>query len=83
MEIIAAWGAGGAEFNAALCKEKKVKCIVSRESGEQGQIAEKAAAAGELGIPLILISRPAEIEGVTRFDETEKILEWCKELFFG
>ena len=80
MEIVAAWGAGGADFNAALCKERKVKCIVSRESGEYGNITEKAAAAKELGIPIILIARPAELEGVTRVDAPDKLLAWCEEL---
>ena len=83
MEIVAVWGAGGAEFNAALCRDRKVKCIVSRDSGEQGHIAEKAAAAKELGISLILIARPAELEGVTRVHEPDKLLEWCKEQFLG
>ena len=80
MEIVAAWGAGSAEYNAALCRERNVKCIVSRDSGVHGHIAEKAAAAKELGIPLILIARPAEPEGVTLVDGIDKLLSWCGDL---
>jgi precorrin-6A/cobalt-precorrin-6A reductase len=80
MEIVAAWGAGGTDFNAALCRERNVKCIVSRESGAHGHMAEKAEAARELGIPLILITRPPEPEGVTRVGGFDKLLEWCGEL---
>ena len=76
-EIVATWGAGDADFNAALCRERNVKCMVSRESGSHGRIAEKAEAARKLGIPLVLIARPAEPEGVTKVDDFGKLLELC------
>ena len=79
MEIIAAWGAGSADLNSALCRERNVKCIVSRDSGVHGHVPEKAAAAKELGIPFILIARPAE-PGVTCVEEFDKLIAWCREL---
>jgi precorrin-6x reductase len=79
-EIVAVWGAGDADFNAALCRERNVSCIVSRESGAYGSVAEKAEAARRLGIPLVLIARPAEPEGVERADDFDGLLEWCREL---
>jgi cobalt-precorrin 5A hydrolase/precorrin-3B C17-methyltransferase len=79
-EIVAVWGAGDADFNAALCREKNVSCIVSRESGAHGSVAEKAEAARRLGIPLVLIARPAEPEGIESVDDFDRLLEWCREL---
>jgi precorrin-6x reductase len=79
-EIIAAWGAGGVDFNAALCGDRNVKCIVSRDSGSYGHVAEKAEAARRLGIPLVLIARPPEPERVIKLDDFDGLLEWCGEL---
>jgi cobalt-precorrin 5A hydrolase/precorrin-3B C17-methyltransferase len=79
-EIVAAWGAGGADFNAALCADRGVKCILSRESGPHGGVAEKAEAARKLGIPLVLISRPSEPKGVKKVADFEGLLAWCGEL---
>ena len=76
-EIVAMWGAGNAGFNEALCGDKNVRCIVSRESGPQGGVADKAEAARRLGIPLILVSRPREPEGVTRVNDLQELLSWC------
>jgi cobalt-precorrin 5A hydrolase/precorrin-3B C17-methyltransferase len=77
MEIIASWGAGGADFNAALCAERRVKCIISKASGEAGGVEAKAEAAGRLGIPLILISRPEESDDMERAVDIEELLQWC------
>jgi precorrin-6x reductase len=79
-EIVAIWGAGDADFNAALCGERNVRCIVSRESGSHGRVAEKAEASRRLEIPLVLIARPAEPEGVTRLGDFDELLDWCNEL---
>jgi cobalt-precorrin 5A hydrolase/precorrin-3B C17-methyltransferase len=76
-EIVATWGPGDADFNVALCREKNVRCVVSRESGTHGRVAEKAEAARRLEIPLVLIARPSEPEGITQIDNFDKLLEWC------
>jgi precorrin-6x reductase len=76
-EIIASWGAGTAGFNEALCRDRDVRVIVSRDSGAQGGVAEKAEAARKLGIPLVLVSRPEEIAGVARAHDAEELLLWC------
>ncbi|MDR1137223.1 MAG: precorrin-6A reductase [Synergistaceae bacterium] len=79
-EIIAMWGSGNADFNETLCRDKKVRCIVSRESGPQGGVSDKAEAARRLGIPLVLIARPREPEGVTKVNTLEELLGWCEKL---
>jgi cobalt-precorrin 5A hydrolase/precorrin-3B C17-methyltransferase len=76
-EIIAVWGAGGADFNEALCADRGVKCLISKASGDAGGVLAKAEAAGRLGIPIILISRPKEPEGVERVKNAEELLGWC------
>ncbi|MDR3164935.1 MAG: precorrin-6A reductase [Synergistaceae bacterium] len=79
-EIIASWGAGNADFNEALCRDRGVRVMVSRDSGVQGGVAEKAEAARRLGIPLVLVSRPEEISGVVRAYNAGDLLRWCEGL---
>jgi precorrin-6x reductase len=79
-EIIASWGAGNADFNEALCRDRGVRAIVSRESGTRGGVADKAEAARRLGIPLALVSRPEEISGAARAYDAEGLLRWCEGL---
>ncbi|MDR1472583.1 MAG: precorrin-6A reductase [Synergistaceae bacterium] len=76
-EIVAMWGAGGAEFNESLCRERGVRLILSKESGALGGIEAKALAAERLGIPLVLIGRPDEPPGVPSFSATDDLLGWC------
>jgi precorrin-6x reductase len=82
-EIVASWGPGGADYNEALCRDRDVKCIVSRESGLPGGVAGKALAAGKLGIPLVLISRPAENPGIVRIQNVGELSDWSRELVSG
>ena len=79
-EIIASWGAGNADFNEALCRDRNARAIVSRDSGAQGGVADKAEAARRLGIPLVIVSRPEEISGIARAYDAEGLLRWCEEL---
>jgi precorrin-6x reductase len=80
MEIIASWGAGSADFNEALCRDRNVRVIVSRDSGARGGVADKAEAARRLGIPLVLVSRPEEIPEAARAYDAGELLRWCEEL---
>lgn len=56
--IIAMQGTYSKEFNISLMKEYKVNAIITKESGESGGAEEKINAALELGIPVILVTRP-------------------------
>jgi precorrin-3B C17-methyltransferase len=47
------------EANTALWREWKIDCVVTKESGETGGLPSKIAAARALGIPIIVVARPA------------------------
>ena len=78
-EIIALWGAGGADFNESLCSEYGVRCIISKASGEAGGVPAKYAAAKRLSIPLILIRRPDDSSESVKVSELSELLRWCGE----
>jgi cobalt-precorrin 5A hydrolase/precorrin-3B C17-methyltransferase len=80
-EIIAAWGAGGAAFNEALCADRNIRCIISKESGEAGGVDAKALAAARLDIPLILIRRPKEPD-LERIGDVSILLDWCRKKIY-
>jgi precorrin-6x reductase len=77
-EIVAIWGAGDANFNEALCRDRNARVIISKESGGAGGVDAKAEAARRLGIPMILIARPAEPEGVEAIGAVDGLLRWCE-----
>jgi precorrin-6A/cobalt-precorrin-6A reductase len=56
--IIAIQGPFTKEFDRALYKQYGVTLMITKESGQAGSVAEKIAAAKELGIETILIRRP-------------------------
>lgn len=58
--IIAMQGPFSVEFNAALCREFKIDCMVTKNSGEGSGFQEKLEACLLLNIPLIAINPPTE-----------------------
>jgi precorrin-6A/cobalt-precorrin-6A reductase len=46
------------ELNKALLKAYKAEVLVTKESGREGGVVEKLAAARELGVPAIVVRRP-------------------------
>ncbi|WP_455645108.1 precorrin-6A reductase [Methanosphaera sp.] len=56
--IVAMQGTYSKEFNMSLMKEYNVTAIITKESGESGGAEEKINAALELGIPVVLVTRP-------------------------
>jgi precorrin-3B C17-methyltransferase len=59
-------------FNTALWSDWGIDCVVTKDSGDAGGFAAKAAAAKALGIPLLVIARPkldypamTSLDGVT------------------
>jgi precorrin-6x reductase len=79
-EIVACWGAGSADYNEILCRDRKARVIVSRESGWAGGVENKAEAASRLGIPLILVARPPENPSVEKARTSGELLRWCSGL---
>ena len=60
-DIIAAKGPFSYEFNLAVFKEFAAGVIVSKEAGFGSGQEEKLAAAKQLGLPVVLITRPPEM----------------------
>ena len=58
--IIAMQGPFSRELNAAVIRQYAIRFLVSKDGGEAGGFAEKAAAAAETGADLIVIRRPEE-----------------------
>jgi len=72
--IIAMQGTFSKDFNRALMKEYDISLIITKESGETGGTISKIDAALELGIDIVLVTRPVvpelEVENIfTDLDE--------------
>ncbi|WP_339238380.1 precorrin-6A reductase [Paenibacillus sp. FSL R5-0517] len=72
--IIAMQGPFSREMNEALYKHYATTVMVTKESGKTGAVDEKIQSALELGIHVVLISRP-EAEFGTVFDHFEGVLD--------
>lgn len=57
--IFAMKGVASVELNVALARQCQAAAIVSKDSGPTGGVPQKLAAAQQLGIPLLLVDRPA------------------------
>jgi precorrin-6A/cobalt-precorrin-6A reductase len=63
-EILAIQGPLSARLNAALFAEYGAGVVISKDSGDVGGTPEKVAAARELGLPIVLVRRPAAKKGL-------------------
>lgn len=73
--IIAMQGPFNQALNVALIRQFDIRYLVTKDGGIQGGFAQKAAAAQETGIALVVIQRPAE-HGWTE----EEIVKECKKM---
>ena len=73
--IIAMQGPFSKELNLALLRQFNIRFLVTKDGGAAGGFGEKAAAAAEAGVKLLVIRRPVE-EG----EDFYAILRHCKEL---
>lgn len=62
-DIVAIKGPFSKEMNSALLKHFSPDVLVTKESGEAGGLGDKISAAVDLGLPVIVISRPPEPYG--------------------
>lgn len=77
--ICAMQGPFSEAFNTALWRDWQIDCIVTKDSGDAGGYAAKAAAAQKLGIPLIVVQRPAleyPVAVSTFVDVSRQLAEW-------
>jgi len=73
--ILALQGPFSQELNEALIRQYHIRYLVTKDGGRAGGFGEKAAAARNTGITLVLIRRPRE-DGL----DYETVLETCREM---
>lgn len=73
--IIAMHGPFSQELNEALIRQFEIRYLVTKDGGQAGGFAEKAAAAAAAGARLILIRRPVE-DGL----DYDAVLTQCREM---
>ena len=56
--ILAMQGPFSEGLNAALWRDQRIDCVVTKDSGEAGGFSAKARAAAALNIPLLVVRRP-------------------------
>lgn len=54
-----------ADQNIEMLKKCNARYLVTKDTGEEGGLPQKAEAAGQLGISLIIVERPKESDGIT------------------
>ena len=72
-QIVALQGPFSVELNEALIHQYQITCLVTKESGKMGGYAEKIEAAKRAGIPVYVVGKPKEEQGIP-FAELCKIL---------
>lgn len=80
--IIAMQGTFSKNFNKALMDEYDISLIITKESGETGGTSSKINAALELGIDMVLVSRPeiSELSDKDIFTDLEEITNFILKL---
>ncbi|MBA4603695.1 precorrin-6A reductase [Thermoactinomyces mirandus] len=77
--IIAMQGPFGKELNRALYRHYGITTMVTKESGQAGSVDEKVESALELGIDVIMISRP-KLDYSTSFSTAEEVVAVLRKL---
>lgn len=73
--IIAMQGPFSKELNLALLRQFEIRFLVTKDGGAAGGFGEKAAAAAEAGVKLLVIRRPVE-----KGEDYDDIFRYCREL---
>ena len=76
--IIAMQGVFSKKFNKVLFEEYNISLIITKESGETGGTLSKISAAVELGLDVVLVTRPkvAELENNDIFTDLDEIVDF-------
>lgn len=75
--IIAMQGPFTAELNEAILRQYRISCLVTKASGKAGGYREKQTAAGRVGIPMYVIGRSGEEEGLSFGQVCRRLEEIC------
>ena len=76
--ILALQGPFSYALNRALLEQFSIRFLVTKDGGAAGGFAEKAQAAADTGVQLIVIRRPAETG-----ETADQILTRCREVLKG
>ncbi len=71
--LICAQGPFSKEINKAMFRQSGAKYLVTKDSGAMGGFDEKYEAAKELGMEIVLVARPKDVDGV-EYDEAVEVL---------
>ncbi len=77
--IIAMQGPFSKELNSVVIRDKDIKIVLSKDSGDVGGFKEKMHSAAESGAQLLLIGRPQEVAEGISLDDCIKMLTEGKE----
>jgi precorrin-6A/cobalt-precorrin-6A reductase len=80
--IIAMQYTASVAFEMALMQELSVRYMITKESGAEGGLPEKADAAKQLGVEVIVIQRPARSDAELFFD-IDALLTRTEEILHG
>ena len=73
--VVAMQGPFSRELNLALIQQFSIRYLVTKDGGDAGGFKEKAAAAADSGVTLVVIRRPED-----NGEDYDTILNYCKEL---
>jgi precorrin-6A/cobalt-precorrin-6A reductase len=76
--IVALQGPFSQAFNREMFLHYRARVIVSKESGKEGGLPEKLAAAKELDLPVVVIRRPSSLSRGRKFSSVPELLDYVK-----
>lgn len=76
-QILAMQGPFSVEMNEAILHQYHIACMVTKESGKAGGYQEKIQAAENAGIPVYVIGRPKEKDGLSFAQVCSRLKKLC------
>ncbi|MFT3970719.1 MAG: cobalt-precorrin-6A reductase [Micropruina sp.] len=77
-EVLTARGPFDLAAERALLRNRRIDVLVTKDSGGRATAA-KLDAAAELGVPVVIVARPAEPSGLTRVETVDAAVRWLGE----